>query len=380
MAPVTPAIEVLLAESLHLIDGARIGLITNHTGVDSRGTSTVNVLDRLGIRLSALFAPEHGFRGTSQAGEPINPSAHEVLGIPIYSLYGETSAPTPRMLRRVDTFLYDIQDIGARTFTYPMTMARSAEVAGKSGRRFILLDRPNPVRGDRIEGAVPAGSVRSSTSLPSIPQRYGLTPGELLRFLIGSGQIGARATVIPMRGYTRAMWYEDTGLRWVRPSPNITDVETALLYAGTVFFEATNLSVGRGTNMPFKVVGAPWLDAAPVADKLNELQLPGVRFEPELSPVDPGYPFGGTTVPMLRVSVTNRDMARPVDVGVHMLRTIYRHHRTDFRWRGDAVDSLSGSGELRPAVEQDSVDALLARWAVESAEFRAISAPHRLYE
>lgn len=379
MSGIQLGVEVLLAEALHLIDGARVGLITNHTGVDHRGTSTVNLLDRAGIRLAALFAPEHGFRGTTPAGEPIRPSAHEVLGIPIYSLYGETRAPTARMLRRVDCFIYDIQDIGARTFTYPTTMALAAEAAGKSDRRFLVLDRPNPVRADRVEGGVPAAG-DSSVGLLPIPQRYGLTPGELLRYLLASGRITADATVVPMRGYNRAMWHDHTGLRWARPSPNIPEVESALFYAGTVFFEATNLSVGRGTSMPFHAVGAPWLGAAAVADELNALDLPGVRFEQARSAVEPGHPYGGSTIPMVRVSATNRDIIRPIEVGAHMLRTIYGQHRAEFEWRGDAIDGVPDSSPLRLAVERGTVGALLAGWAAEAAEFRTMSAPHQLYE
>lgn len=379
MATVTPAIEVLIAESLSLLDGARVGLISNHTALDSKGASTTGVLDRAGIRLAALFAPEHGYRGLARAGQPIMPTAHEELGIPIYSLYGDSRVPTPRMLRRVDVFVYDIQDVGARTFTYPTTMTLAAKVAGDSGKPFVVLDRPNPIRGDRIEGGIGVPAFRAATNHPPIPQRYGLTPGELVHFLAATGDLRAEVTVIEMRGYRQDMWFEDTGLRWVRPSPSIVDVEAALLYAGLVFFEATNMSVGRGSEVPFKAVGAPWLDAAAVADELNEVGLPGVRFAPTHAAIERGYPFGASTIPMVRVATTDRDHTGPIAVGAHMLRAIYRRHLGDLQINAHALDSLSGSDVLRRAIEHDTIDSLLESWAGEAAEFARITAPHRLY-
>lgn len=377
--PVVTGVEVLLAGHLNPLRDARVGLVTNHTGIDRRGTSALDRLDAAGVRLSALFAPEHGFRGTERPGDAPAPAVHSRLRVPIYPLYGETRAPTARMLAKVDVLMYDIQDVGSRAYTYWMTMVLSARAAIAAGKRFIVLDRPNPVRADRSEGGLPEAGLKSD-ALPAIPLRYGLTQGELAQFLIASGQLGGDVTVIPMRGYTRRMWWSDTGLPWVNPSPNIRDADAALLYCGIVLFEGTNMSVGRGTNVPFKAVGAPWLDAVAVAKALREMRLPGVEFEATVRPVEWGSTFGGTRIPMVLVSVTDRDAVEPVRLGVQMLRAIHALHRDGLRWAHDALDWLSGSSRLRRDVESGETDATLARWATDCEQFAQAVEPSRLYE
>ena len=375
---VRPGIEVLLADSLHLVQGKRVGLITNHTGRDRRGTSTIDLLYRApDVRLTALFAPEHGIRGIAPGGARIPSSIDSATGVPIHSLYGDTRVPTAAMLADVDVLVYDIQDVGARVYTYVWTMALAADAANKP---FIVLDRPNPIRGDRIEGGVLEPEFRSFTGRYPVALRYGLTPGELLRYLVGTGQVSAEVTVVPMSGYRRSMWWEDTGLPWVDPSPNIRDVETALLYPGTVFFEATTLSEGRGTDKPLKLIGAPWLtDAGVIARELNALALPGVRFDSTSRPVAAGQKWGGRTIPMIEVIVTDRDAVRPVDVGAHLMRAIYRRHASHWQWRERGIERLSGSRALRRVVEQGGIEALLRRWDRESARFAAEVEPYRLY-
>src|SRR5918992_1758912 len=231
---VIPGVEVLLRDSLHLLAGKRVGLITNHSGRDRSGTSTIDVLHRApGVRLTALFGPEHGIRGVAQDGVKISSTVDSATGIPIYSLYGETRVPTDEMLRNVDVLLYDIQDVGARFYTYVWTMALSAEAAGKLGKKFVVLDRPNPIRGDRIEGGVLQPEFRSFVGQYPVALRYGLTAGELLRYLVRTGQGRADVTVIPMDGWRQSMWWDETGVPWVNPSPNMRSPEAALLYPGT---------------------------------------------------------------------------------------------------------------------------------------------------
>jgi uncharacterized protein YbbC (DUF1343 family) len=374
---VTPGVEVLLADSLHLLRGRRVGLITNHTGRDRRGTSTIDLLHRApGVRLTALFGPEHGLRGVARGGAHIASAVDSATGIPVHSLYGATLVPTPAMLADVDVLVYDIQDVGARVYTYVWTMALAAQAAKKP---FIVLDRPNPL-GDRVEGGVLEPAFRSFTGQYPVALRYGLTPGELLRYLVGSGQVRAEVIVVPMRGYRRTMQWEDTGLPWVSPSPNIRDPEAALLYPGTVFFEATNVSEGRGTERPLRTVGAAWLTDAPaIARALNARRLPGVRFRATTRRVGRGEEFGGATIPMVDVDVTSRDSVRPADVGAELLRAIYARHPKQFRWRGRGIEELAGSRALRRAVERGTVPALLAAWERQSAEFARAVEPYRLY-
>jgi uncharacterized protein YbbC (DUF1343 family) len=381
-AAVTPGVEVLLADSLHLLRGKRVGLITNHTGRDRAGTSTIDLLHRApGVRLVALFGPEHGIRGAAKAGEKISSSTDSATGLPVRSLYGETRVPTPAMLADIDVLVYDIQDVGARVYTYEWTMALAAEAAGKLGKKFVVLDRPVPIRADRVEGGVLDTAFRSFVGQYPVALRYGFTPGELLRYLVGTGQVKADVSVVPMRGYRRSMWWEDTGLTWLNPSPNLRDVEATLLYPGTVFLEGVNLSEGRGTDEPFKVAGAPWLtDAGAIARELNARGLPGVRFDSTTKTVEAGFEYGGQAIPFLRLHVTDRDAVRPVEVAAHMLRAIYVRHAADWQWRG-SIERLSGSRALREAVERDGgVEALMARWNADTERWAREAAKYRIYQ
>ena len=379
---VVPGVEVLLADSLQLIRGKRVGLITNHSGRDRRGTSTIDLLFHApGVRLTALFGPEHGLRGVAQAGESVSTTTDSATGVPIYSLYGQANAPTAEMLRDVDVLLYDIQDVGARVYTFEWTMALSAEAAGKFGKKFIVLDRPNPIRGDRIDGNILDPRFRSFVGQYPVALRYGLTPGELLRYLVGTGQVHADIGVVPMRGWHRSMWWEETGIPWVNPSPNLRSVDATLLYPGTVFFEGTNATEGRGTDKPFQLIGAEWLtDAGAIVREMNALELPGVRFDSTSRTIERGggFKFEGKTIPMIDITVTNRNAVHPVDVGVRLLRAIYARHRTEWQWRA-SIDRLAGTDELRPAVEQGTVDALLAKWSREANQFRDQAKRYFLY-
>jgi uncharacterized protein YbbC (DUF1343 family) len=371
---VAPGVEVLLTDSLHLIRGKRVGLITNHSGRDRKGTSTIDLLYHApGVRLTALFGPEHGLRGVAKAGESVTSTTDSSTGVPIYSLYGETNAPTPEMLRDVDVLLYDIQDVGARVYTYEWTMALSAAAAGKLGKKFIVLDRPDPIRGDRVDGNVLDPRFRSFVGQYPVALRYGLTPGELLRYLVGTGQVGADIGVVPMRGWRRSMWWDETGIAWVNPSPNLRSLDATLLYPGTVFFEGTNATEGRGTDKPFQLIGAEWLtDAGAIAREMNALALPGVRFDSTSRTIETGggYKFSGKTIPMIDVSVTDRNAVRSVEVGMRLLRAIYLRHRAEWQWR-PSIERLAGTDELRAAVEQGTIDALLAKWGRESADWQA---------
>ena len=379
--PVTPGITVLLRDSSHLIRGKRVGLITNHTGKDASGRSSIDVLYKApDVKLTALFAPEHGIRGVAEGGALIASSVDRETGVPIHSLYGRTKVPTSAMLENVDVLIYDIQDVGARMYTYVWTMTLAAEAAKKAGKTFIVTDRPNPIRSDIIEGGLIDKRYRSFTGLHNVPVRYGLTPGELARFLAGTGEIDARVTVIPMQGYKASMWWKDSGLEWTRPSPNIRDADAALLYPGISFFEGTNISEGRGTAEPFRLVGARWMtDAAVIARAMNAKKLSGVRFESVTRKVAAGQKQAGAAVPMIRIVITDRDSLRSTEIGAHLLREIYRRHPSSVRFQPVGLEELSGSQRLRTAVRNGGIDALLDSWRAEAAKFSRDAERWRLY-
>jgi uncharacterized protein YbbC (DUF1343 family) len=378
---VRPGVEVLFADSLPMLRGKRVGLITNHTGRDRQGRRTIDLLFRTpGVNLVALFGPEHGLAGVAAAGAKVGSSTDSATGLPIYSLYGETRVPTPQMLENVDVLVYDIQDVGARVYTFVWSMALAAEAAGKLGKSFVVLDRPNPIRADIVGGNILESKYRSFVGQYDVALRYGLTPGELLRFLVGTGRVRASVAVVPMQGYRRAMWYSETGIPWINPSPNIRDEETALLYPGTVFFEATNLSEGRGTDAPLKQVGAEWLTDAPaIARELNGMRIRGIRFEATSASVAQGQKFGGTTIPMIRLHVTDRDAADPIAAGVWMMRIIHRRHPREWKWGENGIERLAGTAVLRKVVERGGVNGLLDDWRRQSRRFQAATKPYWLY-
>jgi uncharacterized protein YbbC (DUF1343 family) len=375
---VVPGIEVLLSDSLHHVKGKRVGLLTNHSGRDRKGTSTIDLLFHApGVKLTALFAAEHGIRGEAKAGEKISSSVDSATGVKVYSLFGDVRVPTPEMLAEIDVLVYDIQDVGARVYTYEWTFANAANAAKKP---IIVLDRPDPIRADRIEGNILDPKFSSLVGQFPVALRYGLTPGELLRFLAGTKLIDANIKVVPMKGYRRSMWFDETKIPWVNPSPNLRNIDAELLYPGTVLFEGTTATEGRGTDDPFTLIGASWMtDNAAIAAELNGLKMPGVQFDTATRTIEAGYKFGGQTIPMIKVRVTDRNAVRSVEVGVRMLRAIYARHTADFKWRTPQIDRLAGTDALRAAVEQNTVDDLLRRWTADSKAFADKVKPYLIY-
>ena len=384
---VIPGVEVLLSDSLHLLRGKRVGLLTNHSGRDRKGTSTIDLLFKApGVKLTALYGPEHGIRGEAKAGAKIADAVDEKTGVKVYSLYGAVETPTPEMLKDVDVLVYDIQDVGARVYTYQWTLALTAAAAGKP---LVILDRPNPIRADRFEGNILDLKFRSLVGQHAVSLRYGLTVGELMRYLVGTKALAASVTVIPMKNYRRAMWYDETGMPRVNPSPNLRTLDAELLYPGTVFFEGTNATEGRGTDAPFQLIGADYLtDNVAVAASLNALKLPGVRFDTATRTIEAGYKFGGKTIPMIKVSVTDRDAVRPVALGIRMLRAFKAAHPKEFAWREPSVnatgrikgiDRLAGTDQLTRAVDENTVDALIKQWDADAKRFETMVKPYLIY-
>ena len=377
---VIPGVEVLLSDSLHLLRGKRVGLLTNHSGRDRKGTSTIDLLFKApGVKLTALFAPEHGIRGAARAGEKIAAGVDSATGVKIYSLYGDVQVPTPEMLGEIDVLVYDIQDVGARVYTYEWTMANAAKATKAAGKPIVILDRPDPIRADRWEGNILDPKFASLVGQYPVALRYGLTPGELLRFLVGTKLMDADVKVVPMKNYQRSLWYDQTGIPRVNPSPNLRTPDAELLYPGTVFFEGTTATEGRGTDAPFTLIGASWMtDNAAIAAELNARKLPGVRFDTATRTIEAGYKFAGQTIPMIKVLVTDRNTVRPVEVGIRMLRAIYAHHPQDFQWR-PSIDRLAGTDKLKAAVEANTVDALIKEWDADAARFSSMVKPYLLY-
>jgi len=388
---VRPGVDMLAERLPAVLEGKRVGLITNHTGRDTNGRSTIDVLAaQRGMRLVALFAPEHGIRGVAREGERIDDSRDERTGLPVRSLYGATRKPTPEMLRDVDALVFDIQDVGSRTYTYVYTMAYAMQAARERGIPFVVLDRPNPVRGDVIEGNMLDTAYASFVGMYPIPVRHGLTVGELAQLFNGAFGIGAQLTVVRMDGWRRDLWWDETGLDWVPPSPNLPRLESAIHYPGTVFFEAINLSEGRGSSHPFEQTGAPWLRHREVADSMNALRLPGVRFEAvEFTPAATAAKFPGQPLRGVRLVLTDRNAYRPVSTTLRLIATIRRLHPAEFRWVGGPtaadpkavywMERLGGTDRLRRAIEAGTLDALLAEWERDARAFEAQRREFLLY-
>ncbi len=379
--PVRPGIETFLANVPRALRGKRVGLITNHTGIDRSRTSDIDLIARhKHLRLVALLAPEHGIRGTAEAGEKIVDEIDPKTGVPIYSLYlSEDRGPTPEMLKDVDVMIYDLQEVGGRTWTYVSTMALSMQAAVRKGIPFVVLDRPNPIGGEIVEGALLDPKFKSFVGMYPIPARHGMTVGELATLFNRKYGIGANLIVARVENWRRTQWFDETGLPWVNPSPNLRSLAALTSYPGSVYFEGTNLTEGRGTDRPFEQIGAPWLDAREVARVMNERRLPGVRFEAITMSVSPtAAKHKGQVIPALRFVITDRRVYRPVRTSLLLIDEIRRRHPRDFAWTA-TIDRLTGSDKVRLAVEGGRLHHLLEEWEREAADFRESRKPYLLY-
>lgn len=379
---VVPGVEVLLGEERALVEGRRVGLVTNHTGIDREARHAADLIARApNVRLTALFAPEHGLRGFAQAGDRIADSNDERTGVPVYSLYGNTRRPTREMLEEVDVLVYDIQDVGARFYTYISTMGECMEAAADKGIPFIVLDRPNPLADTAIEGPMlDLERFRSFVGAYRIPIRYGLTIGELAGFVRDQVGKDVDLRVVRMKNYRRGLWYDETGLPWVAPSPNIPSASTVIVYPGMCLFEGTNLSEGRGTMQPFETIGAPWLDAYRLADDLRSLDLEGVLFRP-VSFVPTSSKHQGEVCRGIQLHVTDRGRFESVSVALHILSIVRRNHPSDFRWRESSIDRLSGSDDLRKRMDEGlSVARILEGWEADLESFDRARRKYFLYD
>jgi len=378
---VRPGIDVLLSDSIHLVSGHRIGLVSNHAGVDANGVHDVERLQSAGITIEALFSPEHGFRGAAAPGEAVDHTVDSATGLPIYSLYGRTSSPTPEMLSGIDVMVVDLPDAGARYFTYITTTAAVMRAAGAAGISVLVLDRPNPI-GGRRQGNINGPDQRSAVGLLSVPMRHGLTIGEQALVAREELAIDVDVTVVPVDGWDRSMAFDQTGLPFVRPSPNLPTLESLFHYPGLCLFEGTALSVGRGSEAPFEQIGAPWLDTAAVLNAVRAAELPGVVFEGVVfTPMDPGDgKFSGRNLLGIRLRVTNRSTYDPTVTAVHLLAAVWQSHGDDIGWYQAHFDRLAGGPALREAVAgRENAQTIVSAWPGPLERFDAQVEPYLIY-
>jgi uncharacterized protein YbbC (DUF1343 family) len=378
---VRPGLEVLLRDSLHLVRGRRVGLVTNQGGIDGNGVHAVERLRAADVNLVALFSPEHGFRGTAAPGEAVASSKDSASGLPIYSLYGRTSAPSDSMLVGIELLLVDLPDVGARYYTYLSTTVEVMRAAARRSIPVILLDRPNPV-GGLVQGNLLDTAYRSFVGLLAIPMRHGLTLGEMARLAQSDLGLTASLLVVPVAGWQRTQELDEAGLPFVPPSPNLQTLESLFHYPGTCLFEGTNLSVGRGSDAAFQQIGAPWLDTTAVLARIRGAGLPGVRFESvSFTPRRPGDgKYADSLLAGIRLRVTDRDRYDPTVTAITLLSTVLQLQPDRFRWSPPQFDRLAGGSALREQLTRGAAVADIAGgWAEQRSAYLERRRPFLLY-
>jgi len=374
--PVRNGIDLLVADEFRAMRNLRLGLVTNHTGVTLDGRRTIDVLAQADdLFLSIIFAPEHGIDGQSKDGEHIEDAVDEATSLPVISLFGDRDRPSEDDLQPLDAVLFDVQDVGCRIYTYIATLGYLLEACAEHGRRVYVLDRPNLLGGNDVEGPSSDPSSESMTNYHPLPLRYGMTIGELARLLNGEREIGADLLVATMAGWQRDLWHDQTGQRWIAPSPNIIDLDAATLYPALGVLEGTNVSVGRGTAEPFHVIGAPWIDARDLTAKLEKLALPALRYEAvTFTPSDARHPHAGVACNGVRFHIEERADAFPTLLGVEIVRAL----RADYpQWEYRKIEGLLARPDLVEAIE-DKAPELDEHWQPDP-DFFEVRAKYLLY-
>jgi uncharacterized protein YbbC (DUF1343 family) len=389
---VQAGIDILLEEKAKILQGRNVGLLAHPASVTYDLRHTVGELaSQPGIKLCALFGPEHGIGGEYQDQEEAREEAYGDITVPVYSLYkaeSDSLRPSQEIVKGIDVFVIDLQDIGIRYYTFIYTLSYCMEVCRDAGVEVVVLDRPNPLGGETLEGNLVEEGFHSFVGRYPIPVRHGMTIGELARMFNEAFGIGCSLRVIPMKGWKRWMWYDHTGLPWVMPSPNMPTLDTATVYGGSCLFEGTNISEGRGTTRPFETLGAPWVEPERFCQRMNTMELPGVRFRPcRFSPFFHKWarrPCGG-----VQIHVTDRQKFQPFLTGIHLLQSIYQCWPGEFSWRKGpyefeaerlAIDLLAGGKWLREAVERDiSLDRFYLDWKESLDTFGNIRKKYLLY-
>ena len=384
-------LEVLLESNATSLDGARVGLIVNPASIDSNFEHAADLFYKHPrINLTALFGPQHGIRGETQDNMIEWQSFRDSkTGLPAYSLYGESRKPSAEMLADVDAIVFDVQDVGTRVYTFIYTMALAMQAARENGKRFVVLDRPNPIGGIEVEGNLHEPGFASFVGMYPIPMRHGMTVGELALMFNGEFGVDCELEVIAMEGWRREMWYEETGLPWVMPSPNMPTIDTAVVYPGSVMIEGTEISEGRGTTRPFEILGAPYVEPRRLIDELKRDNLPGVIFRPQH--FEPTFhKFSGRMCGGIQIHVTDRQTFRPVSTSVAIISAVRRLYPGEFGWKQPPYeyvydklpfDVINGTSRLREQIEADeSVAQIEECWSESVAEFRNRRASYLLYQ
>ena len=381
----------LVSEFAGIVKGKRIGLVTNESGILSNGTPLVDALSKMkDFKVTALFGPEHGIRGAAPAGSHVDNSIDPRTKIPVYSLYGKINKPTPEMLKNVDVLVYDIQSIGARFYTFISTMYYILEAGAENHIPVIILDRPNPINGISVEGPVRDSAHRSFVGIAPIPVMHGMTMGELAKMFVGEGWLkdGEKPdlTVIKLKDWNRKNYLDDYSLPWVKPSPNIPDLETAIVYPGTCFIEGVNVSEGRGTYHPFLTIGAPFINSKDLINEINKLGTPGVelkpiKFTPVSIPTMSASPkYKDQECSGISIKVTNREKFKAVPFGIKLVCALQKLYPDSLRFRDSGFDRLMGTSSVRNMIlAGDSPDKIIDSWQKELDRFKMIRKKYLLY-
>ena len=383
---VKTGLEILLTSHLDLLKNCRAGMVTHPPAVLPDLSAGVDALQGAGIRLAALFGPEHGFDASAADGAAVEDTLDRRTGLPVYSLYGPVKEPSPAMLASLDVLVYDMQDAGARFYTFISTLFYVLRGAAAAGKRVIVLDRPNPVNGRTVAGPAAIAGYESFVGIAPMPIRHGLTTGELAHYFNTSFDFCADLTMIAMQGWQRWMWFDQTGLPWVPLSPGMPGLSTAIVYPGMCFLEGTNLSEGRGTSLPFEIAGAPWLDGYRLAGDLNALGLRGVRFRP-VSFAPTSSKHAGQACSGVQVHVTSRDSFDPISAALHLIAACRDQAPDEFRflsssWEGGKphFDLLAGSARLREGLAAGRpVREIVQEWDADREQFEIIRQKCKLY-
>lgn len=378
-------LEVFLENNTEEYIGKKIGLLTNLTGVNHDLESTIDLFYKHpNIQLTALFGPEHGLRGEVQEGKLIDSSVDAYTGVPVFSLYNKEKKPNVEMLKNVDVVFCDLQDIGTRYYTFIYSLANTMQICGQEGKKVVVLDRPNPINGVTMEGNLVDEDFRSFVGKFPIPVRHGMTIGELAHLFKNEFSIECDLEVVPMEGWSRDMYFDQTDLYWVSPTPNTTTMDMCVLYPGTCLIEGTNLSEGRGTTKPFEVIGAPFIDGRELADEMNALNLKGVRFRQAV--FKPMYSkHEGEVCEGVQVHVSDRHNLHAFEIGISLLETIYRLYpdKVEFIQAGKRnqyfLDLLAGTDQLRKQIELGNTSAIRTQSREQTQQFETIRKNYLLY-
>ena len=386
---VKTGLDVLLDDHIELLKGKSIGLITNHSGISQTGKANYKIFQKTeGIKLKTIFAPEHGFYGEASAGTKIEYKNQNEIGPKIISLYGKNRKPTIEMLDGLDLIIYDIQDIGARFYTYISTLGMAMEVAAKKNISIIVLDRPNPLGGKIIEGAILDINYKSFIGYYPIPTRYGLTVGELSYMMCKNNWLSStpkKLIIVKMENWERSMYYDDTKLKWIAPSPNIPDLETAIIYPGMCFYEATNISEGRGTEKPFKIIGAPWMNKK-FSNQISQNNIKGAKFTYKsfiprsIKGKSENPKYLGTTCEGLEISIFDRNKFRSIHTAVISLDKAYSSYKINFELNIDRMKKLWGNNQIILLLEkQINWNLFLKNLNMDAEKFKKERKPFLLY-